>query len=108
MLERILDRFRFSFADVIRRGWSMKFLGHGIDHFSTGRTGEFAQFLHRIAQVPLGDALLFQPDQKSTLRRIFRLNLNHSPARPATTRRETHSTASLWFRSDKFNDSNLV
>src|SRR4051794_19223254 len=42
VLERFLYQLRFAFADVIRRGRLLEFLGDGIDHFRAGGVRELS------------------------------------------------------------------
>src|SRR5947209_5393568 len=43
-----------------------------------GGTGELAQFLHRIGQVPFRDAVLLESYKERALGSFVRLNFNHS------------------------------
>ena len=56
----MLDCFRFAFADVIRRGRFLQFLGDSVDDFSAGGICQLGQFLKRILQVPFRDALFLE------------------------------------------------
>ena len=60
MLQRMLDRFRFTFADVIRRGRLLQFLSDCVDDFGAGRIRQLGQFFERILQVPFRDALFLE------------------------------------------------
>ncbi len=59
-LQRIFDRFCFTFADVIRRGRLLQFLGDGIDDFRASGIRQLGQFFERILQVPFRNALFLE------------------------------------------------
>src|SRR5262245_18562079 len=67
ILARLLDGFRFAAADVVRGGRLLQFLRDCIYDIGSRRIGQLAQLIEGIVQVPFGDALLLQPDEKGTL-----------------------------------------
>src|SRR6266436_623779 len=77
ILTRILDGLRFAAADIVRSGRSRQFLRDCVDHFRTRRTRQFSQFVERILQVPLRDAVLFQANQERALLCFLRTRFDH-------------------------------
>jgi hypothetical protein len=77
ILARVLDRFRFTPADIVGRGGFLQFLGDRVDHFRAGGIRQLSQLCEGILQVPFRDAFLFQANQERALLRFLRTCLNH-------------------------------
>src|SRR4051794_30170162 len=108
VLERFLDQFRLSFADVIGRGRLLKFLRDGVDYLGAGGIRQLGQFFHRIAQVPFRDAFLLETNQERALLLIFRTNFNHPRMRTRAALCEMSSTALAGSCAERFSDEKLV
>ena len=105
VLERFLDQLRFAAPDVVGRRRFLQFLRDGADHFRAGGVGQLAQFLHRIAQIPFRDAVLFEADQDRALLRFLRANFNH----PFAQTRDVRFARSIrWLRGSRAMISSVV